>query len=281
MPNVKRNLIVIGSAMGLYGLYVLLILVLGLDFWVILAVYAVVIVTLYIINRKAIMSLRGNYFYLTGNLGRARTILQKAVDSGTKSPASHIYLALILMREDTNANDAFKYLDRAIELSRNPVDKRSATISKATCHWMNKDAKAAIKTLEDMRASQEYTNAPTLVSLGFLYMVDGNLAKALEITNIAIDEEADHAAAWDNLGQIRYREDRIEEAREAFVHALSLKDTLADSNYYMGIITEQDGDFTAAAEYFRKAAISPIGFFNTVTQEQTDAKYEEYRSKEA
>ncbi|MCL2619599.1 MAG: tetratricopeptide repeat protein [Defluviitaleaceae bacterium] len=275
--GMKRHFIVIGVALGLYGLYVLLMMVLGLELWVLLLAYAVIIATAYFINRKAIMSLRGNYFYLAGRMDKARLMLQKAVDGGVKSPASHIYLALILMQADGNTTDAFKYLDKAVELSKNPIDERSAIISKATCHWMNKDAKTAIKTLEDMRANQEYTNAATLANLAFLYMVEGDLDKALNITNQAIDDEPEHAALWDNLGQIRYHQGKTEEAREAFIHALSLRETMADSNYFLGLIHEADGDTDTATEYFRKAAISPIGFFNTITQEQADAKYEEHR----
>ncbi|MCL2854677.1 MAG: tetratricopeptide repeat protein [Defluviitaleaceae bacterium] len=274
--GIKRNLIIIGAGLGLYGLYVLLMMVLGMELWVLLSTYILIIAVAYFANRKAIWSLRGNYFYLTGHMERARPLLQKAVNGGVKSPASHIYLALILMQADGNTADAFRYLDRAIEVAKNPVDKRSATIAKATCYWMNKDAKKAISTLEEMRATQEYTNAPTMVSLGFLYMMDGDLENAIKTTNLAIEDEPEHAAAWDNLGQIRQKQGDTEGAKEAFTHALSLRDTLADSNYFMGIISEGEGDKEAAAEYFRKAAISPIGFFNVVTQAQADAKYEEY-----
>lgn len=273
--GMKRHFVLIGTGLGLYGIYVILILVLGLELWVLILAYLAIIVTAYFINRKTIMSLRGNYFYLAGRMEKARLLLQKAVDSGVKSPASHIYLALILMQEGHNTTDAFKYLDKAIELSKNPVDERSAIISKATCHWINKDAKAAIKTLEDMRASQEYTNAATLANLAFLYMVEEDLDKAMDITNQGIDDEPEHAALWDNLGQILYKQGKTEKAKEAFVHALSLRATMADSNYFLGLIHEAEGDADTAKEYFRKAAISPIGFFNTVTQEQADAKYNE------
>ncbi|MDR2168342.1 MAG: tetratricopeptide repeat protein [Clostridiales bacterium] len=274
--RIKRNLIIFGVGIGLYALFAVFTSVLHLDIWVVLLAYAAIGALAYFLNRKNIWALRGNYFYVTGHAERARPLLKRALEGGVKSPAAHIYYALLLVKEDKNANEAFKYLDRALEYATNVVDERSAYITMATCHYMNNDAQAAINVLEGMREKHEYVNTSALVTLGYLYIQTGELDKALEMSNLAIEDDANYASAWDNLGQIYFKQEDFSRARNAFEQALSLKESLADSNYFMGIICEQEGEKEQAAEYFRKAAISPFAFFNSITQEQADAKYNEY-----
>jgi len=265
------------SALGLYAIYVVIMPVLERPLHELLLIYAVIFAVLYFLNRKNIWAVQGNYFYITGHYTRARVLLRKATSAGVKSPHSHLYYALLLMQEDNDAQGAFKQLDRALELAKTVADEKNTLITVATCHWMNKDPKAAIKVLEDMREKYEYVNTSALTTLGFLYMAEGDLDKALEISNMAVEDDGNYASAWDNLGQIYYKLEDFDKARNAFEQALSLKGTLADSNYFMGILCEKDGHTDRAKEYFRMASISPITFFNTITQEQADAKYSEYQ----
>jgi len=277
--RIKRNLIVFGSAMALYTIFVVVTRVLEQPLHILLLIYAVIFIGIYLLNRKNIWAVQGNYFYITGHYSRARVLLQRATDSGVKSPHSYLYYALLLMQEDKDAHGAFKYLDKAMEISKTVGDERNVAITMATCHWMNNDPQKAIQTLEDIREKHEYVNTSALTSLGFLYLSVGDLDKALEISNLAVEDDGSYAAAWDNLGQIYYQMEDFDKARNAFAHALSLKQTLADSNYFMGILSEKDGDEEAAKEYFRMANISPIAFFNTITQEMADEKYKQYHGE--
>jgi len=277
--RIRRNLIVFLGAMAMYGIFIMVIRVWEQPVHILLLIYAVIFVTLYLVNRKNIWAVQGNYFYITGHYARARVLLSRAVGAGVKSPHSHLYYALLLMQEDKDAHEAFKYLNKAMEMSKTVGDERNVAITMATCHWMNGDPQAAIKTLEDIREKHEYVNTSALTSLGFLYLSIGDLDKALEISNLAVEDDGNYAAAWDNLGQIYYKMENFDKARNAFTHALSLKQTLADSNYFMGILSEKDGDEEAAKDYFRMAHISPIAFFNTITQEMADEKYNQYHEE--
>jgi len=277
--RIARNLIIIGIGLFLYVMYVVMVGHFGLDVWILLGSYALLGGLAYFLNRKRIWALRGNYLYVTGNTARARVALKKAVDSGVKSTSAYLYYALLLVKEDNNATDAFKYLEKAKEYAKNPVDQRSALITIATCHYMDGNLEAGIKTLEDMRKEHEYTNTSALVTLGYLHLKAGDYEKALEATNSAIEEEGDYASAWDNLGQIYYETGDVDKARNAFEQALRHKSSLADSNYFMGLICEAEGEHEMAKDYFRMASISPFGIFNSITQEMADEKYEEYHGK--
>jgi tetratricopeptide (TPR) repeat protein len=274
MPRgtIIRSIIATISALLLYGLYVVMVMIYELPIYVLLLTYAIILFAAYSLNRKSIWALRGNYFYITGHHAKARPLLEKAIKAGgIKSPASYIYYALILIKNDKDTTTALNHLEKALEVCRNPVDERSTLSTMATCYWIANEPKRAIDVLENMRTNHAYVNSSTLTTLGYIYMATDDLEKALEITNLAIENDANYAAAWDNLGQIYFKQDDAEKAKEAFSKALSLKEALADSNYFMGILKE-------AAEYFRKASISPISFFNTITQEQADEKYNQYHS---
>ena len=277
--RIRRNLIVIGAALAMYVLFVLVVNVWEQPFYVLLGIYAAIFVVFYLLNRRNIWAVQGNYFYLTGHYGRARVLLKKAIDRGAKSPHSHLYYALLIMQEDKDTQGAFMYLDKAMEMSKTLADERNVAVTIATCHWMNGDPQTAIKTLEDIRERHEYVNTSALATLGFLYLQTGDLDKALEISNIAIEDDGNYAAAWDNLGQIYLKMGDDDKARNAFEHALSLKQTLADSNYFLGILSEKEGNTDAAKDYFRMAHISPIAFFNSVTQEMADEKYRQYHEE--
>jgi tetratricopeptide (TPR) repeat protein len=266
-----------GSALFLYVLYVVMITVYGLPLYALLLTYAALLLAAYFLNRKSIWVLRGNYFYITGHQTKARPLLARAIKAGgVKSPAGYIYYALILIKEDKNAEEALAILEKALTVCKTPIDERSTLTTIATCHWLNKEPAKAIEVLENMRKNHEYINASALTTLGYIYMATNDLDNALTVTDLALENDNNYAAAWDNLGQVYLKQNEEQKAKEAFIKALSLKESLADSNYLLGIIYEDEGNKEGAAEHFRKASISPFSFFNTITQEQADEKYKQY-----
>jgi len=278
--RVKRNLVLLATALFLYGVYVVIVPILQLPPYVLLIAYLLIITILYFINRKNVWAVRGNYFYATGHMDKARKLLKKASDAGVKSYATHMYYALLLVKEDGNIKEAVANLEKALKLAKTPFEERNILITMATCHWMEGNADAAIDVLENVRNNHEFINNSALTTLGFLYLHKERYDEALEVTSLVIEDEPMYAAAWDNLGQIYFGQGEDEKAKEAFEKALSLKEYMADSNYFMGILSERVGDKEAAKEYFRKASISTFAYFNTATQEQADAKYAQYQQME-
>jgi tetratricopeptide (TPR) repeat protein len=129
----------------------------------------------------------------------------------------------------------------------------------------------AIEILERMRSTYDYVNATVLATLGYMYFLKDDLEKAEEFTQKALaDSDASHSA-WDNLGQIRYRQGERAQAREAFEKAVSFKGDLPDSLYYLGLIARDEGETEKARDYFNRALECEITPLNTVTREQVEA----------
>ena len=276
--TIKRYVFILLAALVLYGLYIGIMVFGGQPYWVLLASYAAIIVVFYWLNRRSIWALRGNYFYVTGFKARAKPYLQKAVAAGTKSPSAYIYLALMAVQDDKDAETAFALLEKAQKLSVSVIDERNALTTLASCHWLVGDTQKAIEVLEDMRAKHEYTNAGVLTTLGYLYFIQGDFDKAVEISHLAMEDDPGHGAAWDNVGQVYYKQGNMEAAKENFLIALSKRENLADSSYFLALIYEAEGNSDEAKEYFRRAAISTLSIYNTVTAEQVDEKYNQYHN---
>jgi len=277
MKRGLKHYLVLGlTALALYALYVLIVLIWQQPVPLLLLAYAVIVVVFCFINRTSIRAVRGNYAYVTGNYERARRLLKRVTAAGTKSPTAYIYYSLLLLREDKNYTEALMWLEKAGPHCNNALYERNMLTAMASCHWLGGNHAAAIKILEDMRAQHEYTNAAALTTLGYMYLSTGSFDKAEEATQLAIKDNEAYGAAWDNLGQISYIKGDMEAAKEYFKAALSKTENLADANYHLGLIHEAEGDKDAAKDYFRRAAACTIGLFNTVTEEQAQAKYNEY-----
>lgn len=60
--------------------------------------------------------------------------------------------------------------------------------------------------------------------------------------------------AWNNMGQIYFKEGNIAEARRCYAKALEIEPNNADVNYNAGLAAMADGDLEKAEEHFGKAA---------------------------
>ena len=272
----SRYIVLALVAAALYALYAVIVLWQQQPMWVLILVYFAIAAVFCFLNRRNIWAVRGNYAYMVNNHERARRLLKRATDAGTKSPTAYIYYALLLLREDKNYQESLVLLEKAMPYCTNPVYERNLLTAKASCHWLGGDSAAAIDTLEDMRKRHEYSNAGALTTLGYMYLTSGRFDDAMEVTALAIEDNPAYGAAWDNLGQINYKQGDMEAAKENFKLALSKTENLADAHYFLGLIYEAEGDPETAKEHFRRASISTIGIFNTITEEQAQAKYDEY-----
>jgi len=211
-----------------------------------------------------------NLNYARGN-ANARKLLKTAIDMKTKSPVAHLNYAILLAR-DGDGGGAYATLEKALALKPKVITEKNIRLTMGISRWVERDINGAINILEDMRRRYEYVNAHVLTSLSYMYFLKNDIENALTLTEKAIEDTPDYAAAWDNLGQIKYAAGETEAARDAFLKAIEYKPDLADSNYYLGVIAEAENETGRALEYYDKALICNITALNTVTREQIEAR---------
>ena len=223
------------------------------------------------IFRVAIFSIYANFLYITGKEARAKEYLKRAIDKKSKNVATYLNYAIVLVREG-KAKESITYLKMAEKINKNLMNEKNITLTMASSYWVSGDIDTAISLLEEMRQKYDYVNAHVLTTLGYMYLLKGSLDEALACTNKSIEEAPQSAAAWDNLGQIRFLQDNLTEAKTAFQKAISYKNSLPDSLYFLGKIAITEGDRETAETYFAKALECEITSLNTVTREQIEAE---------
>jgi tetratricopeptide (TPR) repeat protein len=233
-----------------------------------LLIFLVLTLVLMSIYRVDCIAMAGNLYYGRGQMEKAAKLLRYAIGHNTQSPAAHLHYAIYRLRKG-EAEEALGYIEKALGMSARPLMTKNLLLIKGSCLWVKGDIDAAIAHLEKMRSDYEYVNAQVLSTLGYLYILKGDLQTAETLSQAAIDDTPSSASAWDNLGQIRYQKNDLPRAREAFEKALEYKPDLPDSLYYMGLILAQT-DKAEAETYLKRAQACDIIPLNTVTRKQIE-----------
>lgn len=159
---------------------------------------------------------------------------------------------------------------------QNPAVRKIAQQNLALACDKARDPKRAALIMEQLLAEDAFFTCDFYTTLGYYYIEMGEYAKAKEITERALQQDENFAAAYDNLGLIAYHTQDIEGAEKCFHKALSLYAHMISSQYYLGLIAEQKGDKKEAAKCYAAAHAGDITGLNTVTREMVDEKHRQY-----
>jgi len=269
-----RNAIIV--LVAYIGAAIVVLGVMKQPFYILLAAYAVITLALYALFYKEMLAIRGNLAYIHGKHDKAKVLLLRSIEKNVPSPVAHYNYANLILR-DGEAQKALECLRKARTLKPSPMMQKNIYMTIGTCYWVSGEINKAVETLEQMRKDYEYVNENVLTTLAYMYLVQGDFATAQELTDKAIAEAPEYAAAWDNRGQIFYLQGDCVQAKESFEKALAHKPTLVDSLYFMGILYEKENDLEAARDYFLRANDAPISALNTVKKADLERKAEEYK----
>jgi tetratricopeptide (TPR) repeat protein len=153
---------------------------------------------------------------------------------------------------------------------RSALTEKNIYITRVTAFWLHGDLDRATDAITEVEKRYEYLSASALTTFGFIYILKGDLQKAAELTEKALADNADYSSAWDNLGQIKFRQEDFTEAKQAFEKAVLLNPRMSDSLYYIALIEIKDGNIETAKKYLSQALECNITTFNTVSREEIE-----------
>lgn len=224
-----------------------------------------------ILSRDSIYGLMGNVRYTKGDLpgalkwyGRA----YKTRKSGVKREISYGYLLLKSGRTD-EAEGIFNELSGK-ELQES--DKNSVRSNLALVLWKKGDLDSAITMLEDI--IREYKTGAIYGSLGYFYILKGDLEKALEFNLEAAEYDSINTVILDNLGLNYYLLDQTDKSLETYKKLLSLKPAFPEAYYNYGRLLLKLGRADEALEMLRRARQYKVSFLSTVTKEDIESSIE-------
>lgn len=219
-----------------------------------------------VVFRGYFYGLIGNYFYITRKPDKAMKYYQKAVDKNTFNIKALYNYGLDKLHQN-KADEALPVLERAERLNTKPLFDKLIPLAISSCYWLKGDINKAIEILENLKAKYKYLNPPTLITLGYFYMLKGEYDKAEEITLKALKDSPENASAYDNLGQIYFNKKEYDKAEDYFKKAIEIKDTTVDSLYYLAVINRDKGNTSKALELLNKADGCYISGLNTISKE--------------
>ncbi len=257
--------------LGVFVLTLLVGLLTPVPMSYVLLAYFIYFLLIILYYRDKVIGFLGNYHLATGHPEKAVRIYKWTIAHNTKNPTVYLNYGIILVK-DGRAKEALEFLQKALTLKPSLLIEKNIMLTMGSCYWVMNDVDKAIEVLEGMRTKYDYVNVHVLTTLGFLYLIKNNLEKAMEYTDLAIEDSPQSGSAWDNRGQILYRQGDLDEAYAAFSKAVELKNDLVDSYYFLGRISEDKNEKAKAVEYYTKASQCAITALNTVTAQQIDER---------
>ncbi len=276
LPKIWRNC----TLFFLFVTWIVVVFVLDASAWYIIPVFIVYLILNAIAFNSYFLGSVGTFYLASGKNKKAFEYYKRAIDKKTKNVGALYAYGVEILKEDGRADEALEHLERARKINAKINFDKNIRLAISSCYWVKNDIDKAINVLESLISDYSYLNAHVYTTLGYFYILKEDYKKAMEYSKKAIDDNHEHSAAWDNVGQIYFRQNNFEDAKTAFLKALEYKETMVDSLYYLGIIYEEEGDYDKAFECFSKAKKCNVSTLNTVTMEQILEKYKKYDDTE-
>mgnify|MGYP000126449852 FL=1 len=241
------------------------------------AVILVSIGLLFYFNRYQVYALKGRQYYANNDMEKAIIYFRKAMSAKKPSPDIVISYGYLLLKNG-DPDNAEKVIDNLINRKDTPDDKKEiARALKALIIWKKGDIDKAIETLEDVLKKVETTNI--YGSLGYLYILKGDLDKALEFNLKAYEYNNSNAVIVDNLGQTYYLRKEYDKAAELYEKLMNKepKPNFPEAYYNYGLVLLETKGRDEAVKYIEKALTYKFTYLSTVSREQMEKTLEEIK----
>ena len=244
LPKIWRNC----ALVFLLAEWLIVIFVLDISGWYVAPIFIIYLIINAVIFNSYFLGIVGNFYFVSGRTEKAFKYYRKAIAKKTRNVSALYAYGIEILKDDGKATEALALLQRAEKFNAKVNMDKNIRLAISSCYWVKGDIDKAIDTLEN--------------------------------SNLAIEDQPEHSAAWDNIGQIYFRQENFDDAKAAFIKALKFKETMVDSLYYLGCIYEKENEGDKAFECFSKAKKCNISSLNTITKEQILEKYRKYDDTE-
>ncbi len=228
--------------------------------------------------KSSIYVIKANSAYQKGNTQEAINWLEKAYNTGSAKPGIVTTLGYLLLKEG--------HLDKSLKIFKEQInstskisdnDLYSLKSNYALALWKNGELDRAIEMYEAIFPN--YKNTNVYGSLGYLYILKGNLEKALEFNKEAMEYNNTGAVILDNLGQTYYMLGEYEKADDIFKKLLGLSPKFPEAYYDYALVLEKLGDKDRCIENLKNALNYKPNFLSGVTVKQIEDKLKQVETE--
>ncbi len=228
--------------------------------------------------KSPIYVIKANSAYQKGNIQEALNYLEKACNTGSAKPGIVTTYGYLLLKEG-HLDESLKVFKGLINSTSKISDNDLYSLKSnyALALWKNGELDRAISLYEEI--FPYYKNTIIYGSLGYLYILEGNLEKALKFNQEAMEYNSTGAVILDNLGQTYYMMGEYEKADEIFKKLMALSPKFPEAYYDYALVLEKLGDKERCIENLKNALNYKPNFLSGVTVEQIQDKLKQVETE--
>ncbi len=202
--------------------------------------------------------------YTKGQKNKAMDWFERGYKMGMKTNQKTTY-AYYLLREG-RVGRCEEVLSAMLAFrSQKPLEKAQTKATHAMLLMKTGRLYEAIEEFEEIFPT--YKNSSTYGSLGFCYLVQGNMQKALEFNEEAYDYNSDDLIIVDNLMQTYAKLGEFDKAYELSQKLMEKEPAFREAYYDVAVIEYQMGKTEDALKRLCHALTIPTSFLTTVSDE--------------
>ncbi len=226
--------------------------------------------------RSTIFSFIGNIAYARGNTDKALTWFERACKSGKASPRIVTSYAYLLLKSG-NIPESGNVLNNLLSTKLNQDDRMYAKSNLALVLWKKGELDNAISMLEEV--IETYKTSVVYGSLGYLYILKGDMDKALDFNTEAYQYNSSNTVIQDNLGQVYYLRKEYDKAIEIYEKLMQSNPSFPEAYYNYGLVLSKKGEYQKAFDMAKKACNYKLSFLSTVSKEEIDSLIESLKKE--
>ena len=248
------------------GFFILLIIYL---FWknIILGFIGIIVISLVWMYRKRInfYLYTANRRYNKGNLKGALSEYEKIIKNPKCIPAAKLSYAYMLLRDGQieKAEEVVKDVKENNELDTQ--DLSTADSHLALILWKKGEIDEAISYMEGV--FERTPNTANYGTLGYYYILKGDLDRALEFNKEAYEYNPKNAVIADNLGLTYYMLGEYDKSLEIYKEIFEKKVNFPEAYYNYGLVLKKTGNTELAKEMLDTASTFTLSSLSTISKE--------------
>lgn len=171
------------------------------------------------------------------------------------------YGNLLMQRGEYEA--ANRQFDHALSMGTQGPRRLQIRMSRALAYIKQGKTEEALRIMEDVHTKARST--VTYGTLGYMYILAGDLDRAMPFALEAMDYTDDDPVICDNLAQIYIQQRQWQQARKVLEAIYPKGRTRADILYHLALVEQQAGNREKAVEYARAALKCNMTTLNDAT----------------
>ncbi len=225
-------------------------------------------------GRATILFYMGSYKF---NINRQQGLMfmEKAYKTGKLSPENALTYAFLVLR-DGQPEKAENLINKITYLKKKELKKdylMLAKVNQALIVWKKGNLSEAILQLEELY-DDGYKSTSFYGTLGYFYILDGQLSKALQFNLEAYEYNGTNLIIQDNLASNYMLLAEYDKAQEMYDKLLEQNPQFVEPYYNYAKLMEIRGNKQEAKEYYNRALTYEEKFLSTVTHDQVRADLE-------